>query len=123
MSTPAKRILLTDDDPLLQELLEIFLDASGYILFTAQNGHQAAEAVKEHTFDLIILDLMMPLMDGRQFLHWLRKEQNSSIPVMVLTAMQGTEMEQDLLAAGATAVTFKPLSTDSLVASVSKLLA
>jgi len=122
MSNTAKHILLTDDDPLLQELLEIFLEANGYILFTAQNGNQAAEAVKEQTFDLIILDLMMPLMDGRQFLHWLRKEQCSSIPVMVLTAMQGADVEQDLLTAGATVVTFKPLSTESLVASVSKLL-
>ncbi|NOZ54754.1 MAG: response regulator [Gammaproteobacteria bacterium] len=122
MTETEKRILLTDDDPLLQELLEIFLEANGYILYTAQNGKQATDAVKEQQFDLIILDLMMPVMDGQQFLHWLREEHNSTIPVMVLTAMQGQNIEQDLLAAGANAVTFKPLSTNLLMESVNKLL-
>lgn len=122
MNSRKKRILLTDDDHILQELIQIYLEASGYDMVTACNGREAAEAVQTQSFDLILLDLMMPVMDGREFLHWLRDEEKCNTPVIVLTAMHGADITKDLLESGATVVNYKPLKPDLLLESVNTLL-
>ena len=122
MSDDINRIVLTDDDPLLRELLSMVLEGRGYDLLLAENGSEAQTLVAENDVGLILLDLMMPVMDGKQFLRWLREEQGSTIPVLVLSAMIKPGLEHELRALGATAVMAKPISMEHLVAEVERLL-
>ncbi len=122
MSVNKKRILSTEDDPLLQELIEMLLEALGYELHAATNGKEAMDVVTTQQLDLIIVDLMMPVMDGKRFITWLRQEQKSKIPVLVLTAMDRPGVKEELLSLGATDVIFKPMSTTDLEAKVENIL-
>ena len=83
------RILVVDDDPSILELLSIVLEMAGYEVLTAGDGAQAVSLlqnlVPESLVDVIMVDLMMPVMDGLRFMRWLRAEQKSTVPVLVLT--------------------------------------
>jgi len=80
-------ILVVDDDPGILEMHSRLIEESGRRTMTAQNGREALELIKEQTPDLILLDLMMPEMDGFAVLDGLRsKESTRDIPVIILTA-------------------------------------
>jgi len=115
------RILLTDDDPLLQELMEILLDQDNYSLVKVGNGEEAVAACEAEVFDLIILDLIMPKMTGLEFLAWLRYEQGATTPVLVLTSLTDYEVIDSVLQSGADEVICKPLNIKSFVDKVNKL--
>ena len=81
------RILLVDDDAPTAEALRELLEREGYAVTTAENGQIALEALKEDEFSVILLDLMMPVMNGYEFREeQLRDPRLASIPVIVLTA-------------------------------------
>lgn len=82
----ARKILVVDDTKNVQTLLSDFLGGQDYEVLTASDGRQAMEAVQESEPDLILLDIMMPNMDGYQFISQLRR--TSSIPVIMITAKQ-----------------------------------
>ena len=81
-----RKILVVDDTKNVQVLLSDFLSAQDFEVLTASDGRQALEAVQAHDPDLILLDIMMPNMDGYQFISHLRRESN--IPVIMITARQ-----------------------------------
>lgn len=92
------QILIVEDDPLLRELLRQMLATSEWEIVETQNGREAIEQVQKQTPDLILLDLMLPEMDGFEFLQQLRQTaKGRSIPVVVLTAMELTAAELNLL--------------------------
>ena len=82
---PAKRILLVDDEPELLKAMRIRLVSWGYDVLTAANGKEAMRLVKKEVPDAIILDIMMPEMDGIQVLRRIRAN-NKKLPVLMLTA-------------------------------------
>lgn len=82
-----KRILIVDDDDAIRALLVTVLRRRGYRLDMARNGLEAVEKLAACSYELIILDLMMPRMNGYQVLEWLRELPEDSRPlVLVLTA-------------------------------------
>ena len=81
-----RKILVVDDTRNVQVLLSDFLSSQDFDVLTASDGRQALEAVHASNPDLILLDIMMPNMDGYQFISHLRRE--SSIPVIMITAKQ-----------------------------------
>ena len=85
-------ILLVDDDPDIRFLMKLILQKEGFNVFFAENGRQALDVWQSRPVDLIILDVVMPLLDGFEFCRQFRLL--SSIPVIFLTAM---EAEQDVL--------------------------
>lgn len=88
-------VLIVEDDKLSCSMLESLLSKKGWLVKTATNGIEALRSVKESTPDLILLDLMMPEVDGFEFLKILRtEEQWQSIPVVVLTAKTLSESEK-----------------------------
>jgi signal transduction histidine kinase/DNA-binding response OmpR family regulator len=92
-------VLIVEDDELTRSMLESLLTKKGWLVRTAINGAEALTSVKEVSPDLILLDLMMPEVDGFEFLKILRtEEQWQSIPVVVLTARNLSETERNLLA-------------------------
>lgn len=87
-----RTVLVVDDKQNVQILLTDFLTAQDFEVLTASDGIEALQQVKEHAVDIILLDIMMPNMDGYQFINRLRKE--SQVPVIMITAKQ---QEADLI--------------------------
>jgi len=80
----AYHILICDDEKDIVNALQIYLTHDDYILHTAYNGKEALEIIADKSIDLLLLDIMMPEMDGIQTMVTLRK--NYNIPVILLTA-------------------------------------
>lgn len=84
----AKKVLIVDDDLVLRQLYTDRLQTEGYKILTASNGEEGLEAVKNEKPDVIILDIMMPKMNGIDVLKNLRSQsETKDIPVIVLTAL------------------------------------
>ena len=82
-------VLICDDQPDIVNALKIYLSAEGYRIFTASNGAQAVEAVQKENIHLVLLDVMMPVMDGIVATAQIREFSN--IPIILLTAKSETE--------------------------------
>jgi CheY-like chemotaxis protein len=87
--TQGGRILVVDDEPLVRETVGSLLAEEGYVVDKATDGNDALAKVRAHRPDAILLDLMMPSMNGRQFLDALRDLGHADVPVIVMTAVQG----------------------------------
>jgi len=112
------RVLLVDDDPFTRKLLSVHLQKAGYTVLQAEHGLAGLAVLDQQAVDLIVLDLMMPVMDGLRFLRELRERRHSDLPVLVLTATaarSGNGSEQDILASGATRVAYKPIKARELL--------
>lgn len=125
MSVPAgKRILFIDDDVFLEKIVRFNLKDEGYILTASPNGEDAVKILESNTQDLIILDLIMPRMDGWKFLDWLNNSINlCSIPVLVLTASRTGKEEIALKYQRCTIVDVleKPFDLRDLVALITRI--
>lgn len=121
-----KRILIVDDDPSIVELLGISLEMVGYEVLTAGDGMQAISvlqnAIHDHPVDMVMVDLMMPVMDGLRFIRWLRTEMNSPLPVLALTGMSQASDAQIAMSAGASAVLSKPVEPRVIIEKLAELL-
>jgi DNA-binding response OmpR family regulator len=113
-------ILVVDDEPRYLSLVEINLQTEGYAVVSAHNGQEAVEAVAQEKPDLVLLDIMMPVMDG--FTACERIREFSSVPIIMLTA-KGEERDRVRgLDAGADDYIVKPFSAQELLARVRAVL-
>ena len=120
MST--SRILIADDDPLLRALLVHRLSADGHEIMTAEDGAQALTLIGEQRPDLIVLDALMPVMDGFEVLRRIKAGGVTDAPVIMLTALK---REQDIVGAlklGAADYLVKPFIHDELGHRIRRLL-
>ena len=117
------RILLVDDDPMLLELLVAILPPPGYEVVTTINGNYAIEQIMRQAPDLMIIDLLMPDMNGFELLTALRSEPAThDLPVIVLTAKALSPAEQAELGQSAQCVMTKTsLRRDRLLAEIHRL--
>ena len=107
----ANKILVVDDDLNICELLKLYLENEGYAVFTANDGQEAVDKFKNKTPDLVLLDIMLPKMDGWQVCREIRKV--SSAPIIMLTA-KGETFDKVLgLELGADDYIVKPFDTVS----------
>ena len=116
----AKRILLVDDEIRLAHLVRGYLERDGYEVATAGNGREALLISREFDPDLIVLDLMMPEMDGWEFMRHLRRERET--PGIMLTARVEENDRIAGLEMGADDYLTKPFSPRELVARVRAVL-
>ena len=105
------RVLVVDDDPDIRELLVSVLSDDGYQAESARNGRDALEMLDRWPADLIILDLMMPVMDGWTFAA--RMKEKWAIPFVVLSA--ATDVDRHALEMGAADVVPKPFDIERLL--------
>jgi CheY-like chemotaxis protein len=118
-----KRILVVDDNPLNVKLFSGKLEREGYETIPAYNGREALAKVIEHSTDVILLDLMMPIMDGFEVLERLKSNPTTkNIPVIVITALSEAEERLDKLEAKADELLAKPVSTVELLMRVRSML-
>ncbi len=117
-------ILIAEDEPQIANLVKFKLEKSGFQVLWGENGKQALELINEHKPDLVILDVMMPIMDGFEVLRAMKAEpETENIPVIMLTAKS---MEEDILKgfeSGAVDYMVKPFSVSELAARVKTNLA
>jgi len=119
----AHRILVADDEPALLRLMDFVLAKQGYLLLTATNGEEALDLAREHRPDLIVLDIMMPRMDGYRVAETLRADETlARIPIIMLTAKAQEEDIQRGLAVGVDRYVTKPFSPEHLVEIVAAYL-
>ncbi len=112
----AKRILVMDDDPTIADLLTEALADEGYETYMTTQSLRFYDAVTEHQPDLILLDLMMPYLDGRDELKLMTMNIGHRIPVIVVTAFLGAgSEEQEFREAGVVHIIYKPFDLDKLV--------
>jgi DNA-binding response OmpR family regulator len=108
------RILIVDDEPMVRETISRVLVEEGYTVDCAADGEMALARCRSHPPDVILLDLMMPGMNGRQFLSTLRGDLGrTEVPVVVMTAVHG--LGQRALSLGADDMVEKPFDVDELL--------
>jgi two-component system response regulator MtrA len=112
-------ILTIDDDPAITELLSVILRANGFDVLIANNGQEGLQIIKEKSPRLIILDLMMPDMDGWQVCKAVRSF--SSVPILILSALDDPSVVASILDAGADDYLVKPVPSAVLVAHLNKI--
>ncbi|GGS71207.1 response regulator transcription factor [Nonomuraea spiralis] len=120
MSEPA-RLLVVDDEPALREALQSSLEFEGYRVGTANDGQAALDALTGEPYDAVLLDVMMPRLDGLTACRRLRAQGNH-IPVLMLTARDAVGDRVSGLDAGADDYLVKPFELDELLARVRALL-
>ena len=113
-------VLVVDDEPKIARLARDYLEKNGYRVVTAADGQSALIAARSEKPDLIILDLMLPIMDGREVCKTLRRE--SDVPIIMLTALAEEVDQVTGLEIGADDYITKPFSPRALVARVRALL-
>lgn len=113
-------ILVVDDEEKIRSLVRMYLEREGYTVDEAENGRAALEKFRDNKYALLIIDLMMPEIDGWRVCREIRE--NSTMPIIMLTA-RGEEFDRVLgLELGADDYLVKPFSTRELVARVKALL-
>ena len=115
-----KKVLVVDDESRFVFLLSANLKTVGYEVFKANNGEEAIKVLVDKKPDIILLDAMMPIMDGFQALEKIRTF--SSVPVIMVTAMGEEHQRIDGLNMGADDYITKPFSADELLARVNAVL-
>ena len=118
-----KKILIVDDEKDLVEMLEVRIGALGYEVFKAYDGQEGLEKARETKPDLIILDIMMPKMNGYEVCRFLKfDEEFKNIPILMLTARgqdQDKKVGDDV---GADAYMTKPFDGNELVTKIKEML-
>jgi DNA-binding response OmpR family regulator len=118
-----KRILIIDDTTVLAESFADCLHMEGFEVRICRNGCDALTALKAFIPDLIITDLVMPVMDGLTFIrHYRGQHSNTRTPIIVLTADTNVEHVQEAMNAGADLLCHKPFDSDELIGRIVRLI-
>ncbi|TAN39516.1 MAG: response regulator [Nitrospirae bacterium] len=123
MNTQKQRILCVDDEPMNLKLLEVALAPKGYEVFTAANGQEALEKLREQAVDLLLLDVMMPGMNGFEVCSIIKNDPRYlNIPVVMITALTAKEDRIRGIEAGAEDFISKPFDHAEVLARIKMLL-
>jgi diguanylate cyclase (GGDEF)-like protein len=118
-----QRLLIVEDDPEIQYLLSVVLDDGSREIVAVTSGDEAERVLAEGAVDLVVLDLILPDVDGRTLLAKMRaRPETAAIPVIVVSARGGSEIRQDCYDLGADFFTEKPFDAEMLASDVSARL-
>lgn len=122
-SFPRNRVLIVDDDPVIRKVTSEILSGYKYETETSADGFEAGIKVVQFKPDLVILDLIMPRMDGFEVCRYLKKDPTTSgIKILVLTGFDTEENREEIMEAGADDYLAKPVETDDLIRHMEDLL-
>lgn len=118
-----KKILVAEDSPTILGMLAAILEGAGYTAIKASDGQEALDLAKSQKPDLILLDLMLPKIDGYRVCGMLKFDKHfSSVPIVILTARAGDEDKAMAGEVKADAYITKPFEPDTLLAKIKELL-
>ncbi len=124
--TPPLRVLAADDNPTNRKVVELLLGAAGAEVVSVENGADAVAAWREGAFDLVLMDLRMPVMDGLDAIRAIRRAEGAGLPrapIIVVSANASPNDREASAEAGADRHIGKPLRADELFAAISSVLA
>jgi two-component system KDP operon response regulator KdpE len=114
------RVLVVDDEPQIRRSLQVNLEGKGYAVFTADGADQAFQAISNRSPDVILMDLLMPGMDGIELTRRIR--QQSVVPIIVLSAIGDERKKVEALELGADDYVTKPFNMEELLARIKSVL-
>jgi DNA-binding response OmpR family regulator len=112
-------VLIVDDEVSITEFLSETLQEEGHSVSVRYNGAQALDVIESNDFDLVLLDVAMPVMSGVEVLLRLRSNDHQTLPVIILSAQYRLDQLGDI---GATAILPKPVEIERLIATVDRCL-
>jgi two-component system, sensor histidine kinase and response regulator len=121
-NTVNKRILLVEDDKSCQKLAQCILTKAGFIVELADNGRKAVETLRQDSFDLVLMDMQMPQMDGLAATREIRNLGLKDLPILGLTANAFASDRQRCIDAGMNDWITKPVSPKSMLEKVNEWL-
>ena len=120
---PKKRVLIIDDDPVFARILQADLSVADYEALTAKDGYMGVDIARKERPDLIIMDIMMPGMDGHKTSELIKKSHlTADIPIIYVTAKDGLLDEELAIEIGADFFLKKPYEPDVLLSLIKKSL-
>ena len=118
-----KKILIVDDETDMVDLVTLRLEAADYEVFAAYNGEEALEKAKTKNPDLILLDAILPMLDGFQVCRHLKKDTNlTKIPIIMFSALTRKEDLENFKKAKANAYITKPFDSKELLDTIKELI-
>jgi CheY-like chemotaxis protein len=119
-----KRVLIAEDSSVIQNLARKILEFQNYEITSVKNGEQVLQIIDKEDFDILLLDINMPVMDGMECVKLIRQLSNktkATIPVVAITGNAKNYSEEEFKTAGFDDVLVKPLNFDKLVEIVNNL--
>ena len=112
----AKAILVADDDPDILSIVSMSLETQGYTVYKAANGREAVDLARQHHPDLVLMDMMMPIMDGLAACQAMRalEKKDSRVPILFLTARDTRHDQMSSSLSGGDDFISKPISLQEL---------
>lgn len=117
-----EKILVIDDSPTFRKLLRFVLEKKGYSVNEANNGEVGLQAIARELFDLIILDMSMPVKNGLEVLETLKDKKDFSVPILILSADKEEESKAAGIAFGASYYLTKPFKPAEVIARIEDIL-
>ena len=123
MADERKRVLIVDDDPEFVKVMRIYFRRSGFEPQVAESGRKALKAVDSFEPDVMILDILMPKMDGVKVCKAIRVDMgNTTMPIIALTGYHKATTKHEILEAGANLYLTKPIDMNQLIKHIKDLL-
>ena len=117
-----ERILVVDDEPNMLRLLKtILMDKTGYEVFTTNNPLEVSKLLQEASFDLVVTDLKMPLVDGMDLIDIVKKV-DAKLPIIIITAYGTTETAEEAVQKGAYDFITKPFRKETILITIKRAL-
>ena len=118
-------VLFIEDDRMNRRVVKDMLDVAGATMEEAENAEEGLRALDSHDYDMLLVDLRMPGMDGITAIQHIRArgDAKASVPIIVITADTAVDLRERCLAAGADEVLFKPVAMDALFDAMGRILA
>lgn len=118
-------VLFIEDDPMNRRVVADMLDVAGAVMTEAESAEIGLKLIGEHDFDMALVDLRMPGMDGITAIQKIRArgDAKAKLPIIVVTADTAVDLRERCIAAGADEVLFKPVAMDSLFEAMGRILA
>ena len=118
-------VLFIEDDRMNRRVVRDMLDVAGVTMMEAETAEVGLAAIESQSFDMLLIDLRMPGMDGITAIHHIRARQDAkaSVPIIVITADTALDLRERCLAAGADDVLFKPVAMDALFEAMGRIMA
>ncbi|MEM9822380.1 MAG: response regulator [Bacteroidota bacterium] len=115
------KVLICEDEEIMLTALEFRLRKQGLEVLVAEDGKQALQKIKDHNPDIIVADIMMPFVTGLELISFVRGDMKSSLPIIIISALENDEVVLEAFRLGATDFVTKPFKPNELILRIRKI--